>query len=227
MPTAEALRDIAATLEQPFRSEWAIGMDLDGRALGNAAWLPVMAVLYFATLTGLKLFAGAEWLRTPLKWVALGNNVLMTVYSAWTTAVVACFFVANWSDDQWDHTHPLCDPERRLLKDLDFQMYIFYLSKFWEWIDTWILVLKDKPVWPPTNVQFVLHIFHHTTTATVAWLAWRQEFSVAWLGAYQQWMHGWFELRQHAKNHCWFCCRATQQRVCSHPHVRLLRTCHG
>ena len=31
---------------------------------------------------------------------------------------------------------------------MDFQMYIFFLSKFWEWIDTWVLVLKGKGVWP-------------------------------------------------------------------------------
>jgi hypothetical protein len=36
--------------------------------------------------------------------------------------------------------------------------------------------------WPPANTQFFLHIFHHTTTATVGWFAWRQELTVAWLG---------------------------------------------
>lgn len=184
MTTAQTLRNVADGLESPFRFEWATGVDLDGRALGNAEWLPIMALLYFVTLTALKLLAGAEWLKSPLKWVALANNVLMTAYSAWTTTIVTCIVLANWADDQWDYMHPLCDQDRLLMKGLDLQMYIFFLSKFWEWIDTWILVLKGKPVWPPANVQFVLHIFHHTTTASVAWVAWRQEFTVAWLGAY-------------------------------------------
>ena len=146
MPVAETLRTVASALEEPFRFAWATNADLDGRAFGQAGWLPTMAVVYFASLTVLKLFASAKGLEAPLKWIALGNNLLMTVYSAWTMTIVACVFVANWSSNGWDLTQPLCDPEHRLLEGLDFQMYIFYLSKFWEWIDTWILVLKGKPV---------------------------------------------------------------------------------
>ena len=41
---------------------------------------------------------------------------------------------------------PFCDRDRRLLKSLDFQMYVFFLSKFWEWFDTYVLVLKGKEV---------------------------------------------------------------------------------
>jgi len=45
---------------------------------------------------------------------------------------------------------------------LGFWFYIFYLSKFYEFFDTWILILRKKPV-------IFLHWFHHFTTAFLCW----------------------------------------------------------
>jgi hypothetical protein len=185
MPSGEELRAMVASLEAPVRDAfpWAYDYEHDSRPFGPGFWLPVMAALYFLSLTVLKQFAaGAGWLQKPLKYFLLINNVLMALYSAWVTVAVAATVRANLSEGERTAAQLFCDPERKLLSGLDMQMYIFYLSKYWEWWDTYALVLKGKGVWPPANPQFFLHIFHHTTTATVGWLAWRQELSVAWLG---------------------------------------------
>ena len=172
---------MANFIEKPFFYQWATGI-LDERPLGSASWLPVMAVAYFVSLTALKPFAGVKWLQKPLKYFAVANNALMCIYSTWAFAAVALILAQNWSNAGYAISPLFCDTKRELLQKMDYQLYIFYLSKYWEWIDTWVLVLKGKPVWPPQNSQFFLHIFHHATTATVGWLAWRQELTVAWVG---------------------------------------------
>ena len=154
----------------------------DDWPLGDAMWLPIMAVAYFVSLTALRPLAGAAWLQRPLRWVALANNALTCAYSTWAFVSVATILWRNWRRQGFAITPLVCDPHRRMLADLDLQLYIFYLSKYWEWIDTWILVLRGKPVWPPGSSQYRLHVFHHATTATVGWLAWRQELTVAWVG---------------------------------------------
>lgn len=65
---------------------------------------------------------------------------------------------------------------------MDFWFYTFYLSKFVEYIDSLILVLRAKPLWPPGNSQYFLHVFHHSVTASIVWYAWRTKFSGAWIG---------------------------------------------
>jgi len=42
--------------------------------------------------------------------------------------------------------------------------FIFYLSKFYEFVDTWILVLKGKPA-------SLLQVYHHTGIAFIMWAA--------------------------------------------------------
>lgn len=42
-----------------------------------------------------------------------------------------------------------------------FINFIYLVSKIWEWVDTYILVLSNKPV-------IILHWFHHMTTFTMA-----------------------------------------------------------
>ena len=183
--TMSTLRSVIDSLEAPFRFEWAVDASKDDRPFGDASWLPIMAIVYFMTLTvtkhGAELYAPNQGGK-PLIALALVNNIVMCVYSAWCLCAVASIVMVNWSSVGYSLTVPFCDRNRTLLESMDLQLYIFYLSKFWEWMDTYVLVIKGKPVWPPQNSQFLLHIFHHTTTATVGWLAWRQELSVAWIG---------------------------------------------
>ena len=46
---------------------------------------------------------------------------------------------------------------------LMFIVYAFYLSKYWEWIDTLFLILKDKRV-------STLHYYHHSSTPILSYI---------------------------------------------------------
>eukprot|EP00662_Eupelagonemidae_sp_cell21_P003646 gene3646-13026_t len=45
-----------------------------------------------------------------------------------------------------------------------FAVYIFYLSKFWEYQDTLIMVLRKK-----FNQVSFLHVYHHSSISVVVW----------------------------------------------------------
>jgi len=51
--------------------------------------------------------------------------------------------------------------------------YIFFLSKFYEFVDTFILVLRKKPI-------TFLHCFHHFITALVCWLGLYDQVALQW-----------------------------------------------
>jgi len=51
--------------------------------------------------------------------------------------------------------------------------YVFFLSKFYEFIDTYILILKKKPV-------SFLHSFHHFITAYLCWLGLYDKAAIQW-----------------------------------------------
>lgn len=68
-----------------------------------------------------------------------------------------------------------CDEQGAQLKTaLPTWYYIFYLSKFYEFIDTYILILRKKPV-------SFLHSFHHFITAYVCWLALYNHIAIGWV----------------------------------------------
>jgi len=57
----------------------------------------------------------------------------------------------------------VCEQDRDPIKGpLYYWSYIFYLSKFYELLDSYLLVLKKKPL-------LFLHVFHHTVMPFVCW----------------------------------------------------------
>lgn len=170
-------------LMAPFAYDWATLDSHDDRPFGSAKSMMAMSVVYLMSLTVLRLVVGKNGCAGPvLKQVERVNNLFMSLYSGYTFVGVVALLIHNWSSMNYDPVAPFCDGGRRLLDGMDFWFYTFYVSKFWEWIDTWLLIAKGKGVWPPENSQYFLHVFHHTTTASIAWLAWKQEFSIAWIG---------------------------------------------
>lgn len=51
-----------------------------------------------------------------------------------------------------------------------------------EWVDSVLLILRGKDLIPPSNIQFGLHVFHHTVTTSIVWTSWKYPISTSWLG---------------------------------------------
>eukprot|EP00026_Physarum_polycephalum_P016010 Phypoly_transcript_16831.p1 GENE.Phypoly_transcript_16831~~Phypoly_transcript_16831.p1 ORF type:complete len:213 (+),score=23.11 Phypoly_transcript_16831:205-843(+) len=60
---------------------------------------------------------------------------------------------------------------------LGFWVNWFYLSKFYEFLDTIILALRKREL-------TLLHVFHHSITGPVSWMAMETEIIVGWITAF-------------------------------------------
>jgi fatty acid elongase 3 len=58
---------------------------------------------------------------------------------------------------------------------LFFWSYVYYLSKFYEFLDTILLLFKAKPA-------SFLHVFHHALVVVMAWLWVDQQQTLQWVG---------------------------------------------
>jgi fatty acid elongase 3 len=83
-----------------------------------------------------------------------------------------------------------CDFRTEQRGVMTFWIYVYWLSKFPELLDTAILVLRKK------NVIF-LHVFHHAIMCLMPWLWLRGNWTVVWFGcwlncAIHVFMYGYF-----------------------------------
>jgi len=110
------------------------------------------------------------------------HNFFMTAYSFYALVGTVSIFLENWAKTGFDLRVPFCDPTQSLKPGMDWWLYSFYLSKFLEYIDSLFLVLKGKKLVPPDNSQMFLHVFHHSTTASIVWTTWLFPLSIFWMG---------------------------------------------
>lgn len=128
-------------------------------------------VLVLVYLLFSKLIFG--WIRETFKikpkgsidnFVAL-HSFILAIYSGWTcynSWNIVYNFIMNENDGTLNSA--LCDKEGKLWVDNNFSFWVlhFYLSKFYEFFDTWIIILKGK------KVSF-LQEFHHAGIAISMW----------------------------------------------------------
>eukprot|EP01128_Nolandella_sp_AFSM9_P007490 TRINITY_DN4119_c0_g1_i1.p1 TRINITY_DN4119_c0_g1~~TRINITY_DN4119_c0_g1_i1.p1 ORF type:complete len:520 (-),score=92.10 TRINITY_DN4119_c0_g1_i1:93-1652(-) len=114
--------------------------------------------------------------------ISLTQNFLMFAYSLYAFIGTTLTLYKNWKSVGFDIITPFCDVNDVMRQDMDFWFYTFYLSKFLEYVDSFLLVAKAKPLLPPGNTQYFLHVFHHSVTASIVWFAWKTQFSGAWVG---------------------------------------------
>jgi len=117
-----------------------------------------------------------------IKYLTIVHNFFMAVYSFYALLGTWDIVFENWSNSGFDLNLPFCDPDAKLKKGTDWWLYSFYLSKFLEYIDTIFLLLKNKKILPWENGQAFLHVFHHSTTASIVWTTWLFPLSVFWVG---------------------------------------------
>lgn len=86
------------------------------------------------------------------------HNMALSLVSLWMTVVLLYTIVVGGRLSSWYNVACVMTPMEGLYGMANF---VFLVSKIWEWVDTYFLVLSGKKViW--------LHWFHHMTTFTMA-----------------------------------------------------------
>lgn len=102
-----------------------------------------------------------------IKVFTIVHSGLLTVYSAWTCymswALIGQYILAQ-STIRNGYEIPFCDKNDTLwdIKDFGFIVGHFYLSKYYEFVDTWIQLLKG-------NKPMFLQTFHHAGIVIIMW----------------------------------------------------------
>jgi len=117
-----------------------------------------------------------------LNYVTIPHNLIMCLYSFYAFVGTSLVLFQNLKKSDFEFYKLFCDKTQSMKEGLDFWVYTFYLSKFFEYLDTIFLVLKAKPVMPPENSQYFLHIYHHAVTAAIVWTAMYFHLSTSWIG---------------------------------------------
>ena len=135
------------------------------------AWLPFVSVFLYLTLSGPVFFRLGKFVpKFFVKWITIVHNIILTIYSGWTfyNSLLLCitFYKKLQSGEVYQGFLQksdasllygvLCDPDDILwTKDhLGFWVTHFYISKYYEFIDTWIWQLKGiTPIF--------LQTYHH------------------------------------------------------------------
>lgn len=131
----------------------------------NPLLLPVISFLYLTSLHFLPRFSHHPFFRTSLfVLLAVFHNLFLSFLSLIMNLGALCAVITI------SHTHSfsatLCTaPLQAVPPQIEFWLYLFYLSKLYELFDTVILVLRRRPL-------TLLHVWHHTSVMyeIYAWL---------------------------------------------------------
>jgi len=117
-----------------------------------------------------------------INFITIPHNLIMCVYSLYAFIGVALVLFQNLQKVNFNAYYLFCDTNSDMAEGMDYWIYTFYLSKYVEYLDTVFLLLKAKPVIPPENSQYFLHIYHHAITAAIVWVTLHYKFSTSWTG---------------------------------------------
>lgn len=95
-----------------------------------------------------------QWLE-PVK---TAHNVALSAVSLWMFVTIVYYTAVDGRFNSWHDMSCRMTPMQGMY---GFAQFVFMVSKLWEWLDTYFLVLSGKQV-------IFLHWFHHMTTFTLA-----------------------------------------------------------
>jgi len=160
----EAWRELS-TLD--FGNQWNDGTpSAKFFSLFNSPLIPFVCVFLYWVLS--KPICDA--IRTTFNLEPRGNiqklvilhSFLLAVYSGWTFIFSTQIVVERISEVGFYES--ICDPDKILWKNrhLSFWVAHFYISKYYEFVDTWIVLLKGKD-------PMFLQTFHHAGIVILMW----------------------------------------------------------
>jgi len=127
----------------------------------NTVWYAL--AFYLLTIVVLtRLMSNREPIK--LRAVVSVHNILLTSYSAISFVMLLRYLLPEWKTKGGNVL--LCDPKNEIYNKgpLVFWFYLFYLSKMYEFLDTFFQCLRKK------SLQF-LHVWHHCITLVLCWVS--------------------------------------------------------
>jgi len=106
-----------------------------------------------------------------LSLLTIVHSAALTVYSGWTCYNTYNIMTSVWNTYRqgglgaWDTFMTMsCDGNGKLWTDANLGYWVthFYISKFWEFLDTWIILLKGK-------TPILLQTYHHAGVVLLMW----------------------------------------------------------
>ncbi|KDE07202.1 hypothetical protein MVLG_02602 [Microbotryum lychnidis-dioicae p1A1 Lamole] len=147
-------------------------------------WTPIVfAIVYFFTTKYLSANSDGKNRITGKRWkvVVVMHNLFLAVYSAWTFVsaaplIFSAFARSYVADGLTGLTHTFCDSSLAFWSNNTFSRvaYLFYLSKFYEVVDTAIILAKGKRVG-------MLQSYHHAGAVISMGYAFRSMSMPAWI----------------------------------------------
>eukprot|EP00188_Purpureofilum_apyrenoidigerum_P001534 Plantae.Rhodophyta-Purpureofilum_apyrenoidigerum.ctg18542.p1 GENE.Plantae.Rhodophyta-Purpureofilum_apyrenoidigerum.ctg18542~~Plantae.Rhodophyta-Purpureofilum_apyrenoidigerum.ctg18542.p1 ORF type:complete len:275 (-),score=36.61 Plantae.Rhodophyta-Purpureofilum_apyrenoidigerum.ctg18542:251-1075(-) len=143
-------------------------------ALSNA-FGPVTTVLsYFLLIYFLQVWMASKPKPYEFKYVLVAHNAFLCIASSllflWLGAVLILKAFNVKGDIDW----MICSAEMHDDGRLHLIYYINHLTKYYELLDTVLLVLRQKPV-------LFLHEYHHGATLLLTWSQLREHSTVQWV----------------------------------------------
>jgi len=121
----------------------------------------VSSILYLITLYGLQAYMKDKKPQSFRNFTLIHNIFLTTISTAMFLGTAYGAYIKYQVQGFFNGL--VCEQEPEPIKGhLFFWSYIFYLSKFYELIDSYLLVCKKKPL-------IFLHVFHHFVMPYVCW----------------------------------------------------------
>lgn len=145
------------------------------RLPSNAVWatflrpevVAILLLFYLVSKPPLQYFRDAVQLdskNSPIfRTLVAIHNLALAIFSGICTWNSWSIVLQHWAERGFMAVY--CDRDGSLWHNgLGAWAVIFYLSKYYEFVDTWILVLKGKPA-------SFLQVYHHTGIAFIMWAA--------------------------------------------------------
>jgi len=158
------------TLSRPFKEfEYRSGVT----ALSSWPWPVSLCFGYLLTVYLLR-----NWMRGKPKydlyWLRVIHNAFLSFASF--VMVLGVLKEAFHLYQTYGIEPLLCDENRKQGSEttLFFWYYVFFLSKFYEFIDTYILCFRQRPI-------TFLHCFHHFITAFLCWVGLYSGMAPQWI----------------------------------------------
>mmetsp|Transcript_14726 Transcript_14726/g.31564 ORF Transcript_14726/g.31564 Transcript_14726/m.31564 type:complete len:277 (+) Transcript_14726:66-896(+) len=152
-----------------FASEWRFEKDVTPFSGYAAPWITVG--VYFVLIRVLQMvMKGRKPFEFPM--LLFVHNFLLSIASAVLWA--ALVFVLVEKALEYNLAQMICSKDMHDDGRLQLIYYINYFFKYYELLDTFLLVLRNKPV------PF-LHEYHHAATLILTWSQQREHSTVQWV----------------------------------------------